>query len=73
MFIRITVLCIGLFLLVWGVWYQLPESVWTYLAVTGTVYISGAGITIYGGIYWKRASSAGAFAALCGGRPATTR
>lgn len=66
-FIRITVLCIGLFLLVWGVWYQLPESVWTYLAVTGTVYISGAGITVYGGIYWKRASSAGAFAALCGG------
>lgn len=65
--IRICVLCIGAFLLIWGVWYQLPDSVWTYLAVTGTVYISGAGITVYGGIYWKRASSAGAFAALCGG------
>ncbi len=65
--IRITVLCIGMFLLVWGVWYKLPDSIWTYLAVTGTVYISGAGITVYGGIYWKRASSAGAFAALCGG------
>jgi len=65
--IRITVLCIGLFLLIWGVWYQLPDSVWTYLAVTGTVYISGAGIAVYGGIYRKRASSTGAFAALCGG------
>ena len=64
---RISVLCIGLFLLIWGVWYKLPDSVWTYLAVTGTVYISGAGIAIYGGMYWKRASSAGAFAALCGG------
>jgi SSS family solute:Na+ symporter len=64
---RISVVCIGAFLLVWGIWYELPPSVWTYMAVSGTVYLSGAGVALVGGIYWKRASTAGAWAAmLCG-------
>lgn len=64
---RISVVCIGVFLLVWGVWYELPESVWNYMAVTGTIYLSGAGAALLGGIYWKKASTAGAWAALLSG------
>jgi SSS family solute:Na+ symporter len=64
---RIGVIAIGVFLLVWGVWYELPESVWTYMAVTGTIYMSGATVVLIGGLYWSRASSAGALAALLGG------
>ncbi|HEY8516011.1 MAG TPA: sodium:solute symporter family protein [Candidatus Binatia bacterium] len=64
---RLGVVAIGVFLLVWGVWYELPESVWTYMAVTGTIYMSGATVVLIGGLYWSRASSAGALAALLGG------
>lgn len=64
---RITVVVIGLFLLIWGIWYELPDSVWTYMAVTGTVYVSGAATALIGGMYWKRASSTGAIWAMCGG------
>lgn len=64
---RIGVLVIGTFLLVWGVWYELPESVWTYMAVTGTIYMSGASVVLIGGLYWRRASRRGALAALLGG------
>ena len=64
---RIIILCIGVFLLVWGVWYELPESVWNYMAVTGSVYFCGAASVLIGGLYWKRASSAGAMAAMLGG------
>lgn len=64
---RLGVLAIGAFLLVWGVWYELPESVWTYMAVTGTIYMSGAAVVLIGGLYWERASSTGALAALFGG------
>ena len=64
---RISIVCIGIFLLVWGVWYELPSSVWDYMAVTGAIYIAGAGVSIIGGVYWRRASSAGAVAALLGG------
>ena len=64
---RIAVVAIGLFLLVWGIWYELPKSVWTYMAVSGTVYLSGAAVSVIGGLYWKRASTTGATMALCGG------
>jgi SSS family solute:Na+ symporter len=64
---RLGVVAIGVFLLLWGVWYELPESVWTYMAVTGTIYMSGASVVLIGGLYWSRASSAGALAALLGG------
>ena len=64
---RIIIVCIGLFLLVWGVWYPLPASVWNYMAVTGSVYLCGSIVVLVGGMYWKGASSAGALAALLGG------
>lgn len=64
---RITILLIGIFLLVWGLWYELPESVWSYMAITGNIYLTGATAALVGGIYWKGASSAGALAALLGG------
>ena len=64
---RITITIIAAFLLVWGVWYELPESVWTYMAVTGTIYLSGSATILIGGMYWRRASCTGAMAALLGG------
>lgn len=64
---RIIIVCIGVFLLVWGVWYELPKSVWNYMAVTGSVWLCGAVVVLVGGVYWRRASSAGAMAALLGG------
>jgi SSS family solute:Na+ symporter len=64
---RISILLIGLFLLLWGLWYELPASVWKYMAITGTVYFAGASVSIIGGIYWKRTSTAGATAAILGG------
>ncbi len=45
----------------------MPDSVWSYMAITGTIYLSGAAPALIGGVYWKRASSAGAMAALFGG------
>jgi Na+/proline symporter len=37
------------------------------MAVTGTIYMSGATVVLIGGLYRSRASSAGALAALLGG------
>ncbi len=64
---RASIVCIGLFLMIWGVWYKMPDSVWDYMAVSGTIYLSGAGVVLVGGIYWRRASTAGAWAALLAG------
>jgi SSS family solute:Na+ symporter len=37
------------------------------MAVTGNIYLSGSATILIGGIYWKRASKAGALAALGAG------
>jgi SSS family solute:Na+ symporter len=64
---RISIVAIGAFLLVWGLWYELPTSIWTYMAVSGTIYLAGAGVALLGGCYWRRSSSAGAIAAMLTG------
>ncbi|MHC4445763.1 MAG: sodium:solute symporter family protein [Planctomycetota bacterium] len=69
---RIVIAFIGVFLLVFGIWIDIPESVWTYMAITGAIYLSGAGIVLAGGIYWPRASTTGAIAALFGGLVSVT-
>jgi SSS family solute:Na+ symporter len=64
---RTLIFLIGVFLLVWSLWYPLEQDLWDYMAVSGSIYYIGAFVLLVGGIYWQRASSAGAYAALgCG-------
>lgn len=64
---RISIVCIGLFLLIWGLWFEAPVSLWNYMAVTGTIYLAGAFTVIVAGLYWKKASTTGATIALYAG------
>jgi SSS family solute:Na+ symporter len=64
---RIFIVLIGGFVLYWGLFYKGSEDVWDYMAVTGAIYFTGAFALLLGGLYWKRASSTGAFIALIGG------
>jgi len=67
---RVLILAIGVFLLIWGLWYPIEGSVWEYLAMTGTIYLSGAFALVTGALYWKKANTPGAIAALiCGAVP----
>ena len=64
---RLFILLIGVFLLCWGLWFQVPATVWGYLAMTGTIYIAGALTLVAFGLYWKRANRTGAYAGLVAG------
>jgi len=64
---RVCIVIIGLFLLVWGLWFEAPVSLWNYMAVTGTIYLAGAFTVVTAGLYWKRASRTGATIALLAG------
>ena len=61
---RICIVCIGIFLLIWGLWFEAPVSLWNYMAVTGTIYLAGAFTVVTAGLYWKKASKTGAMIAL---------
>jgi SSS family solute:Na+ symporter len=64
---RICIVLIGLFLLIWGLWFEAPVSLWNYMAVTGTIYLAGAFTVVGAGLYWKKASRIGALIALFAG------
>ena len=61
---RFIIAMIGVFLLVYGLWYEIEGDVWTYLAVTGSIYLSSMSILLIACCYWKRANSWGATAAI---------
>jgi SSS family solute:Na+ symporter len=64
---RICIVAIGVFLLIWGLWFEAPVSLWNYMAVTGTIYLAGAFTVVTAGLYWKKASKTGAKIALYAG------
>ncbi|MBM3854972.1 MAG: sodium:solute symporter family protein [Verrucomicrobia bacterium] len=61
---RLLVLGIAVFLLFYGLWYELPGNAWDYLAVTGNIYLASVFTLLVAGLYWPRANATGAAAAL---------
>ncbi len=61
---RMIIAVIGVFLLVYGLWYPLKGDLWTYLGVTGTIYLSSMSVLLIACNYWKRANNWGAAAAI---------
>jgi SSS family solute:Na+ symporter len=67
---RILIVVIGLYVLAWGLLYKGSLDIFDYMGVTGAIYFAGAFALLLGGLYWKRASSTGAFLALLAGSSA---
>ena len=61
---RFIVAVIGVFLLVYGLWYPLKGNLWNYIIVTGTIYMSSMSVLLIACCYWKGANSWGAGAAI---------
>src|SRR5262245_5712935 len=61
---RAIIALIGVFLLFYGLWYPLKGDLWTYLGVTGTIYLSSMTVLLIACCYWKRANNWGAAAAI---------
>jgi SSS family solute:Na+ symporter len=65
--IRVFIVLIGIYILVWGLWYDVGQDLWDYMAISGAIYFTGAIPLLVFGLYWRRASKVGAYLALiCG-------
>jgi SSS family solute:Na+ symporter len=64
---RFIVALIGVFLLFFGLWYEPPGDLWTYLAVTGSIYLTSMSTLLIACCYWKRANDWGAAGAIVTG------
>jgi SSS family solute:Na+ symporter len=61
---RTLVALIGIFLLFYGLWYPLEGDLWTYLGLTGTIYLASMSVILIAACYWKGANSWGAAASI---------
>jgi Na+/proline symporter len=60
---RVTVVALTVFIMIWSLVYDLPGPAYFYLQVTANLFMAPTLIAVVGGLYWRRASAAGA--ALC--------
>tara|TARA_B100001057_G_scaffold422136_1_gene443479 strand:+ start:13 stop:1482 length:1470 start_codon:yes stop_codon:yes gene_type:complete len=61
LFYNRAIICfIGLFLLLYGLWYPLSNDLWVYMQVTGTIYLSSMTVLLISSCYFKNASTLGA-------------
>lgn len=55
---------IGVYLLVFGLLYSIEGNVWSYLLLTGSIYLSSMSVLLVACCYWRRANNWGALGAI---------
>ncbi|MGZ0654104.1 sodium:solute symporter family protein [Coraliomargarita sp. W4R72] len=65
--LRFSVIAVAVFALLWSTFFPLRDYILMYMLATGTIYLGGSGAVIIGGLYWRRATTAGAWAAMTTG------
>jgi len=65
--IRWSIAFVAVFAYVYGLTFPQTEYILMYFALTGTIFLGGAGSAIIGGFYWKKGTTAGAFAGMITG------
>jgi len=61
---RVFVVVLAAFLAVFGIYYEMPETAFKFMYITGSIYYSGAVGAVILGLYWRRANVVGAYCAL---------
>ena len=65
--LRLSILGVAVFAFFFSLFYTPEQFVAMFLALTGSIFVGGAGSAIIGGLYWKRGTTAGAWAAMIAG------
>ena len=65
--LRLSIVGVAVFAFLFGTFFQQTEYIFMWWSVTTAIYVGGAGACIVGGLYWKKGTTAGAWAALVSG------
>jgi solute:Na+ symporter, SSS family len=65
--LRGSILGVAVFVFVFSLLIKPTQFIAMFFAITGAVFVGGAGSAIIGGLYWKRGTAAGAWAAMITG------
>ncbi|MEN7973489.1 MAG: sodium:panthothenate symporter [Verrucomicrobiota bacterium] len=64
MLLRIAIISVASFAFVFSAFFAQIDFILMFMAITGLIWLGGAGSCIVGGLYWKRGTTAGAFTSL---------
>jgi Na+/proline symporter len=65
--LKCSIFGVAIFAFVFSLLYTPNQYIAMFLALTGAVFVGGAGSAIIGGLYWKRGTTAAAWAAMIAG------
>jgi SSS family solute:Na+ symporter len=65
--LRASIFGVAIFIFCFSMLFRQTQFIAMFCAITASVFVGGAGSVIIGGLYWKRGSSAGAWAAMLTG------
>lgn len=67
LYLRLSIIGVALFGFIFSIFFPLKGYILMFFALTGALYLGGAGAVIIGGLYWKRGTTAAAWTALTAG------
>ena len=59
--LRMSIFGVAVFIFIWSLLYPLKETIFMYFAITGAIYMGGAGAVIVGGLYWRKGTATAAW------------
>jgi len=63
-YLKLSILAVAAFSFVFSLLFQQSEYIFLFFAITGAIFAGGSGAVIIGGLYWKRGTTAAAWAAM---------
>ena len=62
--LKLSILGVAVFSFVFSLLFEQSEYIFLFFAITGAIFAGGSGAVIIGGLYWKRGTTAAAWAAM---------
>jgi SSS family solute:Na+ symporter len=65
--LRYSIFGVAIFILLFSLFFRQSQNIYLFFAVTGAIFVGGAGSVIIGGLYWKKGTKSAAWSALISG------
>jgi SSS family solute:Na+ symporter len=65
--LRWSIVGVAAFIFLFSLLFQQSQYIWLFFAITGAIFAGGSGAVLIGGLYWKRGTTAAAWAAMITG------
>ncbi|MCC6683039.1 MAG: sodium:solute symporter [Phycisphaeraceae bacterium] len=70
--LRLSIVSVAVFAFIFSLYFNQVTYILMFFALSGSIWLGGAGIVIIGGLYWRRGTAAGAWAGLITGATLAT-